>query len=46
MLRGLPVCLARLANVGLEERSNSIADERVERLVGRILTQGQNSNLG
>lgn len=40
-----PVGFARLPDVGLEERSNSIADERVKSLVGGILAQGQHPNL-
>lgn len=46
LVPGLPVCLARFTDVGLEEGSNSIADERVQGLVGRILTQSQHAHLG
>ena len=40
-----PVCLARLPDVGLEERSDGIADERVKGLVGGVLAQGQHAHL-
>lgn len=46
LVPGLPVCLARFTDVGLEEGSDGIADERVQGLIRRILTQSQHAHLG
>lgn len=42
----LPVCLARLTDVGLEEGSHCIADKGMEGFIGGVLTQSQHSHLG
>ena len=42
----VPVGLARLTNVGLEEGCDSIADEGMQGLVGRVFAQGQHAHLG
>jgi hypothetical protein len=41
----LPVCLARLSDVGLKKRSNCIADERMQRFIRRVLTKSEDSEL-
>lgn len=46
MARRLPVRLAGLPDVGLEEGSDGIADEGVQRLIGGVLAQGQHAHLG
>lgn len=42
----LPVCLARLSDVGLKERSHSIANERMQGFIWGVLAERENAELG
>lgn len=41
----LPVCFARLPDIGLKKWSHGVADEGVQRLVGRVFTECEHAQL-
>lgn len=42
----LPVCFARLSDVGLKKRSHRIANERMQGFIWWVFTERENSELG